>query len=369
MEVIHSRSPYFVETSASGLSRATLEIYVYEGVIDPVLAEPTFQVSATPVNQEGVVRWDISNLIYTEISKAYKEANTVWVKYRVIRNEGGGLSVGEFVQCYATLGYGYYEEGYNPQTEKLIPLSTRLVSKNKNDIFKLPLLNTDGGTISFFKNGVQVDSAEVVSTGTSVDIYKEHAVYSEDEFKNRASDDGGIYESNECITEFFVTYYENNFDQIEFTSPSGETDSLSIEIICESKYTPHRVYFMNKYGYKESLWFFKRSELSTKTKRDDYQSNNRISYSLGDKTIHQKKTFNLTGMENLKMNSGWVSEEKNESFRQLILSEYVWIDYEGQILPINVSTSDIDYKTRLNDKMINYAIDVEFAYGKINNIR
>ena len=32
-------------------------------------------------------------------------------------------------------------------------------------------------------------------------------------------------------------------------------------------------------------------------------------------------------------------------------------------------TSSLNYKTRINDKLINYTMDVEFAFNKINNIR
>ena len=58
----------------------------------------------------------------------------------------------------------------------------------------------------------------------------------------------------------------------------------------------------------------------------------------------------------------------NEVFRQLLLSERVWIDYNGT-LPVNVGTSSLKFKQSLNDKLINYTISFDFAYDKINNIR
>ena len=82
-----------------------------------------------------------------------------------------------------------------------------------------------------------------------------------------------------------------------------------------------------------------------------------------------KTVFNKTGIESLKLNTGFYPESYNEVFRQLGLSEEVWIKYEGQTLPITVTTSSLNYKTSINDKLINYTIDVEFAFNKINNIR
>jgi len=59
--------------------------------------------------------------------------------------------------------------------------------------------------------------------------------------------------------------------------------------------------------------------------------------------------------------------------KQLLLSEQVWmtktIDTRPTILPVNVKTQSLQYKTSVNDKLINYTIDFDYAFDKINNIR
>lgn len=56
-----------------------------------------------------------------------------------------------------------------------------------------------------------------------------------------------------------------------------------------------------------------------------------------------------------------------------MLSEKVWLTNvtEGfeQVLPINVKTSNITYKTSLNDRLVEYTIDFDKSYDTINNIR
>ena len=52
-----------------------------------------------------------------------------------------------------------------------------------------------------------------------------------------------------------------------------------------------------------------------------------------------------------------------------MLSEQVWIKKDGEILPINVKTSSLTYKTSVNDRLINYTIEFDYAFDKINNIR
>ena len=56
-----------------------------------------------------------------------------------------------------------------------------------------------------------------------------------------------------------------------------------------------------------------------------------------------------------------------------MLSEKVWItniiETGEQVLPINVKTSNITYKTSLNDRLVEYTFDFENSYNVINNIR
>ena len=61
----------------------------------------------------------------------------------------------------------------------------------------------------------------------------------------------------------------------------------------------------------------------------------------------------------------------NETFKQLLLSEEVWLKApNGQIpLAVNIASSEFNYKTKLNDKLINYTIEAEYASSTINNVR
>ena len=52
------------------------------------------------------------------------------------------------------------------------------------------------------------------------------------------------------------------------------------------------------------------------------------------------------------------------SIDNVVLREVV----DSTLLPLNITDSDFRYKTHINDKVINYSINAEFAYQKINNI-
>jgi hypothetical protein len=73
------------------------------------------------------------------------------------------------------------------------------------------------------------------------------------------------------------------------------------------------------------------------------------------------------------LNSGYLSEAYNEVFKQLLLSEQVWltdITATGElVIPLNIKSSGITYKTSVNDKLVDYKISFDKSFDTINNIR
>ena len=83
----------------------------------------------------------------------------------------------------------------------------------------------------------------------------------------------------------------------------------------------------------------------------------------------QEKLLTKNGTESITLNSVYYPESYNEVFKQLLLSEQVWIFYEDYLLGAVVKSSSLKYKNRLSDMLINYTIDFDFAFDTINNIR
>ena len=56
-----------------------------------------------------------------------------------------------------------------------------------------------------------------------------------------------------------------------------------------------------------------------------------------------------------------------------MLSEQIWMtrltDTEELVLPLKAKTQSVQYKTHINDKLVNYTIEFDMAFDKINNIR
>jgi hypothetical protein len=139
--------------------------------------------------------------------------------------------------------------------------------------------------------------------------------------------------------------------------------------LCEPKFTPIKVTFVNKFGALQDLWFFKKFTKNLTVSKDRYKRHT-ISQSGGYSiNSHQDNILRANGNERITLNTSFVDETMNEPIKQLLLSESVWATINGVVLPIIVTTENLQYKTRINDNLIQYTIECEFAFQAINNIR
>ncbi len=177
-------------------------------------------------------------------------------------------------------------------------------------------------------------------------------------------------ESENCSDEY-DDFYDDKTPNRVVISPYddfGAQYEVKIVPVCESKYEPYKLVFTNKFGVREDLWFFKKSTNEIATKREEYKSNTVSSYIAGDLSRHSYSSYNLNGRESMNMNTGFIPESFKENIKQLMLSETVWLDRDGTRLPVTIKNSEMKLKQSINEKLINYEIEIEFAYDTINNI-
>ena len=146
--------------------------------------------------------------------------------------------------------------------------------------------------------------------------------------------------------------------------------TITVTNICEPKFTSYKLSFVNKYGATQDLFVFKKSIESFDVVSESYKANtvNRSTV-LYSTAAAQKQITNVNATKKLTVNTGFIKENMNSTIEELLLSENIYIRYEGKTLPILPLTKSMTHKTHLNDKMINYTLEFEFAFDKINNIR
>lgn len=164
----------------------------------------------------------------------------------------------------------------------------------------------------------------------------------------------------------------------------SDTSVLSNGVVCNikridcTKYGDgNRIIYINKYGAQQDLWFFLKETRNLSRSNEDYKSNT-ITYPSGSSATYSvqdapNKVFNTQAKQTHNLSSGYYPEFANQQFEELLLSEYVWLSTlrkgVGVVIPVKVKTSNIAFKTSVNDRLIEYTIEFEEAFDYINNIR
>lgn len=353
--MILTRSPYYLTIpwdSPSSLitpDKYILEIYVWSGLKDD-LNIVTYEVeNKNPLARSGNSKVDISNYV-NDILTIGLESNTetsvidsnsaVWVKTQVIYYINGVAQSPEFtITDLAIKGFGYGIEGENtsiPSNNILAYGSSVNVDRNSN--FTLP-----------------IKVSETESKNVTVISYPYNEI-------NESFTIESTTNSSELIKNIFVKCNETSLD----TSIQIDYDGVIYELIVkdELRYEPIDLWFLNKYGQLYSLTFFKERIDSLKVESEDYES------SVGQPIdgVHQFNIYNKNGKTEFKIKSGFLKQTNNELFKQLFLSEKVWHFNGSVFIPVNLSSQNIEYKTRQRDRLISYELTFDYAFSEVNNI-
>ena len=150
----------------------------------------------------------------------------------------------------------------------------------------------------------------------------------------------------------------------EYVEVVYNSETITLYLTDECRYDPIDIAFQNKEGALQIITFFK-AKKDSMTVTDETFESDRGQPSTGK---HQFIRYNVNAKSKFTVNSGFVDEDVNETIKQLFLSERIW-EYDGtNYIPLNINSSNLEYKTRQNDRLINYEIGFDYAYNEINNI-
>ena len=187
-----------------------------------------------------------------------------------------------------------------------------------------------------------------------------------DEFYN--SIDVATYLGNNPRITFSILYADMSEEIVEYT------------VYDECRYDVYDLIFKNKWGVLETISMSKKTTKSLNISGDDYLRS--IVDMNGDYDInrHTKRQLNVNGYEEWTLNTPFVPEYMNESIKQAMLSEEIWIRPAGYFqfdelvrtdyaYPAVRMDQSLAYKTELNDQNIQYTIKVRLSHNEIKNIK
>ena len=375
---INIRSPYYykAEPTSGTLEFSRLNLYIYTGEEDiDIPNDAQYLVKKYPLNSKNYVVFEISELVrdYLDITFGGDyDSQVVWVDGIVTHTTTGADEETSF-QYIAYDGYGYHEDGINPELSQGYLQSNNIIYRLDDHNVRVPIDTSVADSAVFLLNGEIVRSDTFsLSVFTNGQIEYFNVGNSDaDTFTQRVLSDGGTIEQTRCLIEFLGYRDVGKVDEVRVTS-GDTTQFVKIKTEPCTKYTPYKVVFVNKFGALQDLYFSRKSIKSINTKGETYKSNlvnfDTLTY---DTSRHQVSQYNKLGKESIVLNTGFLSEEYNEVIKQLMLSEQVWLiaSDSDDVYPVIPKTQNVTYKTSINDKLVQYTINFDFANDKINTIR
>lgn len=351
-EIILSRSPYnvFIEPTVL-FDSAEIEIRIYRGEFDVdkpntpqvTLSNQVIKAGQTKINFE--VAKFVNDYCKSNISTFGEGINTstaydsVWLETTLTAFYLGS-NIGQQVKnFYAVDGFGYHTELMNPK------LQTNVLSSITNHI----VYRYSDYPIYFISEGLNTIKIDNVSQPFGLNPEFNNQLVSYINIKS--------YLEDELLGDFFL---------VRFTYETGNEDHyITVKDAC--KYPLYNCFFKNKYGVWQSIPFSLRNKQSFEVESSEYMP---IISSFGEYSLqsHQQKTFNPNAKEKITCNTDYLPEYYNLLFDELMLSEFVYLENDGQYLPVNVNKKSFERKTRLFDKLIQYTMEFEYSFNKINQV-
>lgn len=177
-----------------------------------------------------------------------------------------------------------------------------------------------------------------------------------DENINESIDEGTSLDSAELMQNIFINVADALTDQYIEVVYNDVTTTLIIEDEC--RYKPFEIAFLNKDGAINYFTFFKARKESMNITSENYQAN-------FEQNKHEFIDYNVNGRSDFKANTGFINEQNNDAIKQLLLSSKVWEVKEDFLRPLNINSKSIEYKTRANDRLINYELGFTYSYNEI----
>jgi len=326
------------------ISTAQLSLYIYTGTSGSYTSSDLkYTIQKERINADDKINFEVSELIRDYINVDFNNdylSKCVWVTAITNlfdeNNQPYTYSNPQNDTYLALDGYGYFEDEVNPELSRNALITSNNIYLPEGTAGKLPI----------FAEGV----GKVTIDGSDTEI----------------TDDGNTNQKIQYVT----IPADSSTIQVYDTDDSTLLKTISVTNICEPKFTPYKITFVNKYGVFQDLYMFKKSMENLNVTDERFRRNTIVNNTTSYATnAAQSERYNVNAQTSLTVNTGFIKEDMNSTIEEMFLSENVWIRYENKTLPVLPKSKSLAYKTVLNDKLINYTVELEFAFTKINSVR
>lgn len=393
--LLGTRSPILFTWDGSNRDRLDgmeLEVYAWTGDKDARPASPIYTINRTSGFVDAYPTADIAPILENEFNQRVSKLDTedlvtmspdalLWVEvdYDIEYLSGGFVvnDTGTTTRFLVADGYSKFTDGSNKDLGQAILLENQDKYFYELDTFNMPIYLGDVGS------SYQTDVVKIKLVGS--DASNDEVVVS-----NQTGEDAedrvllfpvGIPNlSNYVFTEGLGLSEPRLLDWWDvqiLDSLDAVVDSRRFYNQCEPKYAPIQLQYINRYGMWDTMTFFKRSDTDLDVSKETYRSvigsASASGYTWGDQS-RGKRSYNQEMSKRITMNTGFIDEVNNENLEQLLMSPYVLMTINRtttrvqdtytiaqDFRAVNVLTESLRLQKHINEKTINYTIEVEFA--------
>lgn len=154
-----------------------------------------------------------------------------------------------------------------------------------------------------------------------------------------------------------------------YTVDLGTSRRLTIDLVCESKYTVHTLHFLNRFGGFESKDFTKVSRKTIDIEKKDFgklpytvDGAGLVSY-YNDNNVYNetRSVYSSQYKEKMVLNTDALTDEEYIWLADLVLSPMVYLEMDGYFIPVIITGTNYEFKKSINDKITNLTINIEFG--------
>ena len=153
------------------------------------------------------------------------------------------------------------------------------------------------------------------------------------------------------------------------SAPSGYRLERDVRI---DKRTPIKITFANKNGVLQELWASRKSNYGIEVNNDSYYQNladfDTMTYNT---QRHSMLKYNVIGTRNITVNTSLLPQHFNDIIQDMYLSEQIWITdtSSNTTFPVILKDKSLKYKQHVNDTLVQYTFNFDYANRIDNTIR
>ena len=369
-EVSLAQSPIIFAVSESNAQALTsssfqynLDLYYWDGSITNSGSSADYQLVKYP-NESTTGIFDVSRILNSTLQQPL-QANSSNVKYfagdAYFTYFNGGIFVSSAKVRTSTYkyvdGYQLFQETIGQQITTLTP--------------HWPLMTDGPVTQSAFDFN---SGSAGVYVGTTNGTQPTKLVY----IASDGSEGDYVLSSNTSTSGQIQTYpigpvsigYGSNIEWYSVQAYNGTTPlgtPIRYNVTCNQKYPNIRIKWKNRFGQFDWFNFNMVNRQAFSVNRSVYEpqigswGGRTLSYNNYDSSI---LNYLVDTQQQIQVNTDWVTEDYNDIFKQLLVSDEIYWVYDesnGDLRPITIKTDTIQFKTGVVDKTIQYAFDFDWG--------